>query len=252
MTEEREEGLLPKAIDEIESLIDGVVPLAFPPEQSWGLVAAAFLARFADQLRAIAILLEQDLRTDALMLVREIYEHAVVFCWIAADPDQRLEQWMDHSARSSVVTLKEAEDLYEISPPAHIDMSNEDLERLLPLAQLAAEADAHWSAELPAFRPQEKGGGGLLTLRGLYTGLYRTLSRSAHAEVETVDAILRPRPTQWVVSREKADKRHLRSGVLTLSVGLVALAMVVYDHDFGGFDVEVLEQITQSLHPDSE
>jgi hypothetical protein len=187
-----------ESIGELEALIAARVPRAFvPPEASWPLVATAFIARFADILRSIALLVDQRQEADALMLVRAAYEHVVMFCWIAADPDTRLEEWVEHSERGRLVQVAEADRLFGVPPPQELDPDDAaDLERLRPLAQLAREADDHWSMELAAFRRVERDESGLLTLTGFYTAVYRRISRAAHAEAEFVDAVVEVLPSQ--------------------------------------------------------
>ena len=57
----------------------GVVPKAFQPSGSWKLLATGFLARFADQLRSMAILIQAHHNADSALLLRGVFESVVMF-----------------------------------------------------------------------------------------------------------------------------------------------------------------------------
>jgi hypothetical protein len=239
------------AIAELETAIDGVLPKAFPLEPGpvpWHLIATAFLARFADQLRAVAVLMERDLYSEAALVTREIYEYGVTFSWIAVDPASHVERWMENGDRSHLTTLHEAMEKFGVELPKDMDTSTAaSLERTLPLQQMARAADDHWSERLPAFRPVTNDAAGLLTFSGMYTALYRILSRPAHGEVEGIDAVAMGLPKQVVVRRERPP--HRRANSVSLCISIVGLVLVIYDSYFGGFDPDDLRALTHSLYP---
>jgi hypothetical protein len=60
-----------------------------------------------------------------------------------------------------------------------------------PLVERAAAVDEFWPTRISGFRGHPgQGPKQILTLRGLYAGLYRTTSRAAHAHVGSLDAFV--------------------------------------------------------------
>lgn len=235
-----------KSLAELEGLIGEVVPRAFPAEISWRLVSTAFLARLGDMLRSMQILIEGEQHSSALLVLRTIYEHTVIFCWLAIEPETRLQRWIDNSERERGRAFKEAGELFDLPPPEDLDMDQAaGIERFAPLTDMASEADRHWSERLPAFRAPEKGPGGILSLRGLYTAVYRRLSRAAHGEVETMDPVVQVTASQIVVSREETVGRR-RWDTLSHAIPLVCFSIVVFNHQHPG-QVPAIEQVTEMM-----
>lgn len=51
----------------------------------------------ADIVDSIRLLAPSGRQSDALVLLRALYEHMVTFCWVAIDPDRHVDRWMDES-----------------------------------------------------------------------------------------------------------------------------------------------------------
>ncbi len=124
----------------------------------WRLIATALIARMAGLLKSIGLLANERRPSDSGVLVRALYEHVVIFCWLAIDPGPRVDALIDHAR-----VRRRA--LHDDARQVGIDdlLSPEDLEmaaaaaRLLPLDQLATEVDEHWSRRIRSFRPPHSG-----------------------------------------------------------------------------------------------
>src|SRR5437773_1956879 len=61
---------------------------------AWPMAGVALLSRMATTLGSTLDLQQAELEADAATLARSLYEHAVCFAWLAADPEaKRLEEW---------------------------------------------------------------------------------------------------------------------------------------------------------------
>jgi hypothetical protein len=237
-----------RAIGEFNEMIADLVPRGFQPPYEWKFAATAFMARFGDQLSSMAVLIERHHYTDAALVLRSIYESCVMFCWISADPDARFPLWMDHSERGRSVAINEANERFGIEVPEdEIDRVDRgrDLRRLDGVANLARVADEHWSERIDAFRPIRRGPEGLLTLSGFYTAVYRAISRAAHAEAESIDPVVALRTDHVVITSETKVRR--RPFHLGFCISMVGFAMIVYEHQFGGFDTRLIGDISRRL-----
>jgi hypothetical protein len=101
--------------------------------------------------------------------------------------------------------------------------------RLKPIGQLAQDVDAFWPDHIDAFRRHpETGKKEVLTFGGLYTAIFRTTSRIAHAEVDSPQANVRAREHELVVSMNE-PKAFGRAG---FAVPLAAFSLLIYNHFF--------------------
>jgi|SRR6188472_2805337 hypothetical protein len=91
---------LESSLQELRELMAAAVPQAFaPPAIEWKPIATVIVARLRDMLRSISLLMAAGHESDALLVLRTIYEHVVMFCWIAANPDERTSR-VDQSLRA--------------------------------------------------------------------------------------------------------------------------------------------------------
>lgn len=73
------------------------LPITLPPlniAKSWALVGPGLIARMVGTLEAVFALRPLDRVADPMILGRSLYDHAVTFAWLAADPgEERLERF---------------------------------------------------------------------------------------------------------------------------------------------------------------
>ena len=231
------------------ALVDERLPERFYRSEGYGRPAlCALVARMAGIVESITLLVGSGRQQDTLVLLRTLYEHMLLFCWIAIDPDERTYQWRDHAVvqrrklHNDVlgfgVELMSADELGEAA-------------ELLPLAgglqQRAEEVDAFWSQRIRGFRAPRKGDKeGLLTVRGLYTAIYRLASRVAHAQIETIEDCIDMtgypgRPA--VVHAERDDSMTWSA----ISTPIFAMALMVCHHRLGWPDEQRVREINDAM-----
>jgi len=215
---------------EVQDLVGERVPRAFR-EPSWLFWATAMLARTAAILDSVTGLTERGRRADAEIALRTLYTHVTTFCWLAIDPDLHLAEWQGGSEAQWDKFYREVKGLYGITPrDDEVLESFGGAKTLKPLDQLADDVDAYWPSKIAAFRGHPSGGKKkeLLSFRGAYTSIFRTTSRIAHAEVDSLQASVRSREHELVVSMQEPPLFG-RSG---FALPLTGFAILVYNHHF--------------------
>ena len=151
------------------------------PANAWPLVGPGLIARQAGTLEAILTLIPLDREADATVLVRSLYEHAVTFAWLAADPgEERLSRWVRSDRRQR---LEIDDDSRQVGAPLLVPEAREQYEQTveslpsdMPNRRQRAEvADAHWGETISGLET-----GTPMSFRGLYATAYRHHSSIAH------------------------------------------------------------------------
>jgi hypothetical protein len=148
----------------------------------WRLVAPGLIARQAGTLDAILALRPLGRESDAFVLLRSLYEHAVTFAWLAADPgEDRLQQFEKSDAFARLGCDRDArkvgEPLLSESRRSELQQRIAQLSKQMPdLLQLAEGADAFWTGKIDGLAGSGQAG----SFRGLYAIAYRHHSSIAH------------------------------------------------------------------------
>jgi hypothetical protein len=214
---------------EFQELVGERVPRAFT-NASWQFWATAMLARTAAILDSVTALVERGRRADSESALRTLYVHVTTFCWLAIDPDDHVDAWHRNSEAMWGVFSKESDDFFGIKVLDDETVADFASEKLKPIEQLADDVDAFWPDHINAFRRHPAvGKKEVLTFRGLYTAIFRTTSRFAHAEVDSLQANVRPRNRELVVSMDEPAAFGRAGFALPLS----AFALLVYNHCTG-------------------
>lgn len=180
------------AFDEALVLVGARLPQrVYPSTKLWRVVAMAWVARMAGTLGAMRLLIGTGHRSEATTLLRSLWEHVVTFCWYMIDPERRLQIMRDHSLAGQR-TLHEEVAAYGVTLLTEHELARTQGKKRLPkLITLAAEVDNYRGPKIKGFRVQPASGSkDLLTLSGLYIGLYRIASRSAHPSIEGLDCCI--------------------------------------------------------------
>jgi len=223
--------LLRACADEFAEMLSERLPLTFPMEVSWKLVATGLLARMSSVFNSMTSLVERGSHADAQVLLRVLYDHTATFCWLGIDPDGHLAEWQrwDHGrylklhndAAAFGVTVLDADDLTRFagSPDPR------------GLAELAESIDRYWPDHIAAFRPQPPGAPKeIRSFRGLYASIFRKTSSLTHATEAGLGRHTRVRQGYVLVTREE---HPLKSDIPGVAAALTAFALLVYRHHFG-------------------
>jgi hypothetical protein len=233
--------------DEIQSLLGERLPCDLGIDFTWEFWATAMLARAGAIFDSITALVSAGRRADAEVALRTMYEQVTLFCWIAIDPDKHLGEWRGGSESRWLQFHTEARERFGIQV-----LDTEDAEglaegRLRRLEERSEAVDRHWSEEIDAFKPPvpKKGKLSLKSFRGLYTAIYRTTSRIAHAEVDALQPYIR-------VDRESgrariATEEPTRFGRALLALPLIGFFLLVYRRHFDWPSKDVAEKLAASM-----
>jgi hypothetical protein len=236
------------ALDQLRGLVDKHLPKRFYPSMGlWPPIAAAMITRMADIARSTAVLLRADCHLDAVVMTRVMYEQAIVFCWIAADPGERLVHWQRAERAAALKAHREASDYgLTVLTPDEVEKAKDFTG--LSVWNLVREVDAFWPEKVKGFRKSsgEKAMIDILTLSGLYLGVYRVASRPIHAHPESLELSLRAKPPSssgYVVEHVPTKKW----GLVATVVPVFAMALMVHHHLFDWPDADAVRTVNQRL-----
>lgn len=227
------------------ALVEARLPERFwPSEDTWRIAATAMVARMAGMLDSITALLGTRRQSDALILIRVLYEHVVVFCWMLIDPEERVIEWASNATRRRRTLHFDAAD-FGIEVMAEEELAEAEGARLhARLGELADEVDDFWPARVRGLRQHApEGPRNLLAFRGLYVGLYRVASRTVHAQADSVDPCAEVRGRVRRVFLEE-DDTVAWSGWAT---PLFGMALVVCHYRLGWPDEQEVRRINDEL-----
>jgi len=177
------------------ALAEGCLPQEFVvtgDEDAWPFIAAGLVSRMTTTLATVMDLRERRRATDASILARSIYEHAVHLAWLAADPSaSRVERWRRHDIHSRLKADTDArEHGIELFTDVERARQQAEYDRLqgapLQLATLAVEADKHWAGKLPDMQEHTEA----QSFRGFYAMLYRDYSAVAHPSLRGLNSVI--------------------------------------------------------------
>jgi hypothetical protein len=199
----------------------------------------------AEIARSAALLIQADAQFDAYALARVMYEQMVTYCWIAVEPMTHIQRWKDAAEAHQLKAHEEAR-RYGIKCSPLSRSGERRVRKKLTVEQMAREADDYWSPRIEGFRvlSGKKDKLDLLTITGLYLGIYRTSSRIVHAQVHSLKSVLRQvTRTKVVVERRAAPTVSFAPTI----VPLFAMAIEVHHKQFKWPDVEKVREINQAL-----
>jgi len=212
------------------------LPLSVRPgagRGSWAVAGPALVARMAGTVEAMVTLRPLNREADALCLLRVLFEHAVLFAWLAAERSgERLACWRKHDA---LERLKADNDSRQDLGISLLDDENRAIvEReavikgvgKLPAVSALAAADRYWSKRLPEAEPD-----GQTSFRGQYVLIYRHASGLMHPTFRGLNHVIYETPThQLSIDLEGTPKK---GGPLGVSSCVFGLALFVAGESLG-------------------
>ena len=200
---------------------------------AWPGAGVALLSRMTTTVSSILDLQFGLREADAGILGRSLYEHAVHFAWLAAEPTRaRLGEWRKHDVRER---LKADNDARAHGIDGLTDERQADFKRQaanltgnsLNLADLARAADDYWKGKLPGTDP----GVEVWSFRKLYVLLYRHYSGMAHPTARGLNRVTdHLDPTR---RRVRLEDTYETSGPYGSATVVFALALYIAAKAFG-------------------
>jgi len=240
--------LIHQATDDLLALVGKRLPERFyPGDVTWRWVLTALIARMMGTLESLRPLADPQRQTDALVLLRSLYENVVTFMWLAIDPEPRVQEWHAAALYQRSVLHREARPYGAGEVLSEEELQQADKAKLKPLQQLAAEVDDHWGPKIKGlYSHPADGGKHILTLEGLYVGVFRIASgRAAHATLEAIDAWVEPTTNDRIVVNLSPRPEPLQwSG---LAIPLFTIALTVAHERLGWPDEEAAREINAAL-----
>jgi Family of unknown function (DUF5677) len=236
------------AADALMSLVAEQLPRQFPPGgDPWDGYAAAMVVRIGDIVRSIKVLMDDTQAIDGGILLRVLYEHVVKFCWIAIDPSDRYRRW---GSDALIQTRKLHNDAlpygFTVLDANELAAANAANDTLPDVASMANEVDTHWGGKIDGFQPRIRGQGqlGLITIRGMYIPVYRTISEAVHCQPEVIDAYINAGTPMWPVGPTAAASNLW----WPLAVVLYAQALLVCHETLGAPNPDRVRAINNAMY----
>jgi len=218
-----------EAATELCAIVRRQLPMRFyAGETWWSIFGSASLARMCDTVESLMSLTAERRDADAQDLLRSLFDQVVAFGWIAIEPDERHQRWIDdagaqmfelHTAGAAFDEVVLTED--EVAVAEHAT-------RLPALIERAAEVDEFWGARAPRLHTDEP-----LSLRHLYLKIYRVGSGT------TLESYIAPTQRKIVVDR--ARKHTLRW--YALASPLFSMALIMASQRFVWLDDDIVREI---------
>lgn len=195
----------------------------------WAVYWAAALLRMCDTVESMMALLTRGKDEDTEILLRSLYEQAVVLAWVAIDPPVRHKQWKGESDKQ-LLTLHNEVVPYGYGFLSPVEVAECDAATGIPSTEtMAREADAHWPGKIRGLQSR----GHFLSFHGMYQGVYRVGSRPAHGSIAALEAYARQSGSRIVVEVPVRQPAMLR---YSLAAPLLGMALVVASEQFRWID----------------
>lgn len=231
-------------------LIMNRLPQEFPRpvgNEGWPAVGVALLTRMAATLEAILDLQPRQRLADPAVLVRSLFEHAVHFAWLGADPNARLEGWRKSDLLARLKADRDATQrgirVLSDERRAEFDARAAAMEgHALNLADLAVAADSAWADKIPGMGPQTQ----FMSFRGIYAVLYRWYSDMFHPSATGLNRVYEDLGPERI--RIQLEREYRGIGPFSVATFVFGLALFVASESIGWpTQAEVLR--TFSDHP---
>ncbi|MHB8243148.1 MAG: DUF5677 domain-containing protein [Solirubrobacteraceae bacterium] len=174
---------------ELLKLVESHLPQRFYAGEAYHReFCAAAIVRMADTVEAILALMAADFPDDGLVLIRAFYEMVVRFMWVSIDPAGNIVHWGNEARRQVLKMHREVEQRgHTLMNERQVKEATTAGRRMPDVAQFAEEVDKHWGGQMVGFSELPiDGGEGMLSMRAMYTFVYRPGSAIVHMQPETL------------------------------------------------------------------
>lgn len=232
---------------------EAIFPLRFPNDHfRLQRLSAALLARIIGSADAAAAVGDLDRRADLAAIMRSLYEHVVMLAWLnGSDSHRRMLLWQRYNDEArlrvdrEVVTILREEPLLaaDVRHQLESDVAEMGSNRLPSLLDRAATADREWNGRAYFGDRDERA----ISLRGIYTSLYRPMSGAAHPTEMGLSLVTSRGETDTIVDLESRGDAASTVGV---AAGLLVAAFGVSASVIGRPDPRLLEPIVDAVIAD--
>jgi len=227
------------------SLVEAHLPLETNvrgPADAWQLDGPALLSLQAGTLRALGALRALDQEADAFVLLRTLYEHAVTFAWLAAEPgEDRHQRFLKSDAEARLAMdddgRKVGVELLDEAQRREFESQVATLSKAMPdLRQRAEAADEHWVDRIPGLRKDSEAA----SYRGLYAIAYRRHSAIAHPSLMGLNFVTVDLPGggKRVQLEQRDPEMH---GPFGLGSILLGFSLLIAGHALGWPEASAVE-----------
>jgi hypothetical protein len=211
---------------ELVGIVRRQLPMRFyAGETWWAIFGSASLVRMCDTVECLLDLMAARRDADAQDLVRSLYEQVVAFAWIAVNPDERHQRWIDDAGARMYELHREGEAFGETVLTEDELPVAERAGRLPSMIERAAEVDEHWGDWLAMADD--------LSLRRLYLTIYRVGSGT------TLESYILPKERRIIVDRARAHTLRWYA----LAAPLLSMALIVASQRFVWLDDDEVRAI---------
>lgn len=214
-------------------------------EHPWRMFGAAVILRMADTVESMMALMSAGLPIDGLILLRTLYEQVIRYLWVSINPDNHMQAWGSnarwHLRKLHNDALRFGQTIMDDDELAAADGAKE----LPPLADLALAVDDHWGGKMVGFRSPATGKQGILTMRGLYTIIYRTGSQAAHVQPESLEPYGQLHALPRVIDRPSKEEPSIWWPV---AVALYAHALIVCHDQLNWPDPDRVRAVNDAMY----
>jgi hypothetical protein len=187
----------------------------------WSVAGPAFIARSGRLLDA-TLRLPDEHEVAAGVLLRGLYEHIALFCWIAVDPANHASQWVRMDRVERLKTGNELRALGDVLDPQITERYETERDSTRPwpgLPEMAKAADLHWAAAgIAAFSARG--------LRSMYVVIYRQFSAFVHAMPASLDGVIGKGPAPDI-SRVGIEDEPSETNAFTIAPIVFGLGLLV-------------------------
>ncbi len=211
---------------ELIGIVRRQLPMRFyAGETWWAIFGSASLVRMCDTVESLLDLMAARQDADAQGLLQSLYEQVVAFAWIAVNPDERHQRWIDDAGAQMFELHGEGLAFGETVLTEDEVAVAEQAERLPSMIERAAEVDEHWGDWL-AMADE-------LSLRRLYLTIYRVGSGT------TLESYITPKERRIIVDRARPHTLRWYA----LAAPLLAVALIVASQRFVWLDDDEVRAI---------
>ncbi|MEO7034933.1 MAG: DUF5677 domain-containing protein [Polyangiaceae bacterium] len=193
----------------------------------WDTCGRGLIARTAYLLESVLVL--RDRPMDAEVIARSLFDHTVVFCWLAIDPQNNMKRWMAHDFKERLAMADHASKFgLRRLPPQHEEYFKDQagkVKKLPTTVDMARAADAHWLSVFNGIFT------GVSSLEGGYAVMFRGYSAAVHPTSRGISHFLSGRSGQVAVGRPVVSGTPIASSASAMTAMLLVCSRVFHWYD---------------------